>query len=63
MEVEVEERLTKRRKSNPPQTTNVSPVHEVANSGSKNESKARWLAGLSHEELLGVAQGAVWQGA
>lgn len=29
---------------------------------SKDKRKARWLAGLTHEELLGVAQGAVWQG-
>lgn len=58
---EGEERPAKRRKSLSPQTTRPSPSSEVSNSTKKDEKKARWLAGLSHEELLGVAQGAVWQ--
>jgi hypothetical protein len=56
----IEERLTKRQKSTP-QTLSPSP-ESVADKG-RDEKKAKWLAGLSHQELLGVAQGAVWQSA
>lgn len=51
----------KRRKSTPPENNKSSSLEKSAN-GNKDERKRRWLAGLSHEELLGVAQGAVWQG-
>lgn len=57
-EAEVEESPKKRVKSTSPQAMSSSPAHE----GLKDKKKARWLAGLSHQELLGVAQGAVWQG-
>jgi hypothetical protein len=67
---EVEERPAKRRKSTTPPRTNPSlspkplssPKQEIVRIPVKDERKAKWLAGLSHEELLGVAQGAVWQG-
>lgn len=54
-------RLAKRRKSTPPPENNKSSSPGASVIGTKDERKRRWLAGLSHEELLGVAHGAVWQ--
>ena len=51
----------KRRKSTPPPETTKSTSPEKSVSSTKDERKTKWLTGLSHEELLGVAQGAVWQ--
>lgn len=56
----IEIRPAKRRKSTPP-PNNKSSSREKSVNGSKDNRKRRWLAGLSHEELLGVALGAVWQ--
>jgi hypothetical protein len=57
----IEVRPVKRRKSTPPPENNKSTSPEKSVNGSKDERKKKWLAGLSHEELLGVAHGAVWQ--
>ena len=59
----IEVRPTKRRKSTPPPEINkLSNPENYVNGSAKDERKKKWLAGLSHEELLGVAHGAVWQG-
>jgi hypothetical protein len=57
----IEVRPAKRRKSTPPPGQNKSSSPEQSVNESKDERKKRWLAGLSHKELLGVAHGAVWQ--
>ena len=59
----VEMRPAKRRKSIPPTEKDKSSTPEKSAPGNKDERKRQWLAGLSHDELLGVAQGAIWQGA
>ena len=58
----IEIRPAKRRKSTPPHENNKSSSPDKSVNEAKDERKRRWLAGLSHDELLGVAQGAVWQG-
>ena len=58
---EIETRPAKRRKSIPVLENKSSSSDKPINAN-KEERKRRWLAGLSHEELLGIAQGAVWQG-
>lgn len=58
----IEIRPAKRRKSTPPPNNSEPSSPEKSVSGAKDDRKRRWLAGLSHEELLGVAQGAIWQG-
>jgi hypothetical protein len=49
----IEVRPVKRRKSTPPPENNKSTSPEKSVNGSKDERKKKWLAGLSHEELLG----------
>jgi hypothetical protein len=63
-EDELGERPAKHRKSTPPHVvaTSLSPTPEQFNGVLKDERKAKWLAGLAYEELLGVAQGATWKG-
>lgn len=58
------ERQAKRRKLTPPHVafTSAPPAPDYSTSALKDQRKAKWLAGLSHEELLGIAQGATWQG-
>lgn len=59
----IEVRPMKRRKStSPPEINKLSSPENYVNGSAKDERKKRWLAGLSHEELLGVAHGAIWQG-
>jgi hypothetical protein len=58
----IEIRPAKRRKSTSSHENNKSSSPEKLVNGVRDERKRRWLAGLSHDELLGVAQGAVWQG-
>jgi hypothetical protein len=57
----IDVRPAKRRKSTSPPENSKSSSPEKSVNGNKDGRKRRWLAGLSHEELLGVAQGAVWQ--
>jgi len=56
------ERMQKRRRSTPQGSQRSTLTPERIERSSKDDIKAKWLAGLSHDELLGVAQGGVWQG-